>query len=518
VAKTEAESASRAKGEFLANMSHEIRTPMNGVIGMAQLLQRESLEPHQLRMAEQIVEAGRTLLAIINDILDISRIEAGRLHIEARPFRLSATLAQIGSILGATALAKGLHLGIEVSPALDDDLLVGDAIRVEQILTNLVGNAVKFTERGEVSVWIWPIESGPGKVRLRFEVRDTGIGIAPGEAARLFGPFSQADPSIGRRYGGTGLGLSIVRLLVELMDGSIGFESQPAVGSTFWVELPFAVAPGGAVVPPRAAVVPPAEREPRLRGVRCLVVDDARINREVVERILALEDGRATLAADGQQALERLRAQPTGFDAVLMDVQMPVMNGLAATRAIRNDLGLRDLPIIAMSAGVMPEQRREAEAAGCSDFLAKPIDYEDLVETIAHVVRRQGPRPPSAHGRAAPGPDLGALTAMLGGDADRALALLAAFEAEFQNVPMRIADLARAGDMAEIARLLHKVRGAAGAFGAAALAAELLALEAVLERGGPPTAAAATAASDSVAAFIAAAAAMTRATPAAAGP
>jgi PAS domain S-box-containing protein len=505
VAKSEAEAANRAKGEFLANMSHEIRTPMNGVIGMAQLLQREPLAPDQRRMADQIVEAGRTLLAIINDILDISRIEAGHLHIHGRPFRLSSTLAQIGSLIGATAAAKGLHFAIEISPRLDADLLVGDALRVEQILTNLVGNAVKFTDEGEVSVYVEPLEIDPGAVRLRFEVSDTGIGVDPAQAATLFEPFSQADPSIGRTYGGTGLGLSIARRLVELMGGRIGFESQRGRGSTFWVELPFEVADRGAALQPRPAVVPAAEREPRLRGVRCLVVDDARLNREVVEGILAMEQASATLAADGRQAIERLRAEPEGFDAVLMDVQMPVMDGLAATRAIRGELGLRDLPVIAMTAGVMPEQRREAQAAGCGAFVAKPIDYEDLVETIARAVRRgvSLPSTTAVAPAAGLGPDLRGLAAMLGGDEDRALALLMGFEDEFGDVGSRIRDLSRGGEHAEIARLLHAFRGAAGMFGGPAMASQLQSLEAALALGGPRADAAACAALDEVDAFMA---------------
>ena len=385
-AKKTAEAANYAKGEFLANMSHEIRTPMNSVLGAAQLLRAESLSAHQTEFVTQILDAGRTLLGVINDILDFSKVEAGQLQIERQPFALAATLARIGSLLGNSAHAKGLDLHIDCAPELHDLVLMGDALRLEQILINLVGNAVKFTAQGEVRLVVAAQTLTSSAARLRFEVRDTGIGIDPEKASRLFEPFVQAEGAITRRYGGTGLGLSISKRLVELMGGVIGVEGAVGKGSIFWFELPFELRPAGSVPAPES----PQQAEskgPRLSGLRCLVADDIPMNRLVIEQMLAREGASATLAADGQQALQYLEAEPKAFAAVLMDVQMPVMDGLTATRAIRNELGLTDLPIIALTAGVLPEQRQQTKEAGCTDFLTKPVDLEALVAMLLRLAR-----------------------------------------------------------------------------------------------------------------------------------
>ncbi len=386
VAKKTAEAANYAKGEFLANMSHEIRTPMNSVLGAAQLLREETLSAHQTGFVTQILDAGRTLLGVINDILDFSKVEAGQLQIERQPFALAATLARIGSLLGNAAHAKGLDLHIDCAPELHEAVLMGDALRLEQILINLVGNAVKFTARGEVRLVVTAQALTSSAARLRFEVRDTGIGIDPEKAARLFEPFVQAEGAITRRFGGTGLGLSISKRLVELMGGVIGVEGTVGKGSTFWFELPFELRPAGSVGEPESS--PQAESKgPRLSGLRCLVADDIPINRLVIEQMLSREGASATLAADGQQALQYLEAEPNAFAAVLMDVQMPVMDGLSATRAIRNELGLKDLPVIALTAGVLPEQRQQTKEAGCTDFLTKPVDLEALVAMLRRLAR-----------------------------------------------------------------------------------------------------------------------------------
>jgi CheY-like chemotaxis protein len=261
-------------------------------------------------------------------------------------------------------------------------MLVGDGLRLEQVLINLVGNAIKFTERGDVWLRVELQTITDSKARVRFEVRDTGIGIEPENVARLFEPFIQADTANTRRFGGTGLGLSISKRLVELMGGVIYLDSEVDVGTTFWCELPFDLEDHKGFVPQESSQ-PLQKVGPRLSGIHCLVVDDTRMNRLIVEQMLSKEGARATLAVDGQQAVQYLQAEPNAFDAVLMDVQMPVMDGLAATRAIRMDLGLKDLPVIALSAGVLPEQRQEAEDAGCDDFLGKPVDLEQLVAMLA---------------------------------------------------------------------------------------------------------------------------------------
>ncbi len=386
VAKKTAEAANFAKSEFLANMSHEIRTPMNSVLGAAQLLREESLSAHQTEFVTQILEAGRTLLGVINDILDFSKVEAGQLQIVRQPFALEATLARIGSLLGNAAHAKDLNLHIECAPELHSVVLMGDALRLEQILINLVGNAVKFTNQGEVWLRVTAKTLTSSAARLRFEVQDTGVGIETEKASRLFEPFVQADGATTRRFGGSGLGLSISKRLVELMGGVIGAEGAVGKGSTFWFELPFDLQSEGCVST-SASPQPVQKKGPRLSGLRCLVADDVPMNRVVIEQMLAREGARATLAADGQQALQYLQAEPEAFAVVLMDVQMPVMDGLAATRAIRNGLGLKELPVIALTAGVLPEQRQQAKEAGCTDFLRKPVDLEELVAMLLRVAR-----------------------------------------------------------------------------------------------------------------------------------
>jgi len=367
---------------------------MNAVLGLAQVLEREPLAPAQRDMVGRIRGAGASLLAILDDVLDLSKIEAGQLRIEPRPFDLRALLANLDSLMGQAARAKGLALRIE-PPALPPGQLRGDGLRIEQILINLVSNAIKFTERGEVSLRVRADEVGEVRLRLRAEVRDTGIGIAPEAQARLFAPFTQADAGIARRFGGTGLGLSICKRLVELMGGAIGVHSQPGLGSTFWFELPLERVAGGEPASVGVVAAPEGDRAagPRLAGMQVLVVDDSAMNRDLVQRALALEGACATLAADGQQAIELLRGRPQAFDAVLMDVQMPVLDGLSATRRIRDELGLAALPVIAFTAGVGEDQQAAARAAGADDVLPKPMDLEQMTQLL---MRWIGPRLPAA--------------------------------------------------------------------------------------------------------------------------
>ena len=476
--------ASNAKSEFLANMSHEIRTPLNGILGLAQLLERETLAPDQSAMVRRIRQAGQTLLGIVNDVLDFSKIEAGRIRLELRPFDLAAILAQTDSLLGSAARDKGLELHI-VAPARFEGLLIGDALRLEQVLMNLVGNAIKFTEQGNIQLLVEILELSPSNARLRFNVRDTGIGIAHEQIASLFEPFTQANSAITRRFGGTGLGLSISKSLVELIGGSIGVESTPGVGSTFWFEAPF----GRSSKEPAAPAPPsPPVVEKRLAGLRCLVVDDSRMNREVVERMLTREGARVTLAGDGQQALQYLRAQNQAFDTVLMDIQMPVMDGLTATRAIRNELGLWRLPVIALSAGVLNEQQKRVHEAGADDFLSKPVDLEELVSAV---VRWTGRTEMAAASEAdcssigfltIPGIKIDRAIASLGDDPAVLRAFMRSFVDEFGGMVPQLRESLARGDRLAAAQQLHALQGAAGYLGADDLASRAKELEtAILE-------------------------------------
>lgn len=480
-ARDQAELANRAKSEFLANMSHEIRTPMNGILGLAQLLERESLAPGQRDMVGRIREAGRSLLGILDDILDFSKIEAGQLRIGREPFLLHSLLGQIGSLLGATARGKGLGFHIE-EPAGLQSPLVGDGLRLEQILMNLTGNAIKFTPQGEIRIRVQVVESSESAVRLRFEVHDTGIGMAPEQQGTLFTPFTQADASITRRFGGTGLGLSICKRLVELMGGTIGVDSTLGVGSAFWFELTLDRSAGPDNALP-ATVKQPGMYGPRLSGLHCLVADDSPVNRLVVERALKREGARTTLAVDGLQTLQYMRTGTEQFDAVLMDIQMPVMDGLAATRAIRTELGLRTLPVIALTAGVLTEQREQARAAGCTDFLAKPVDLEELVAVVLRWTSKAPLVVPSLI-EATPnklpeiaGLDTVQVAAVLGDDRGLFLELLNDFASEFGSAAAAIrSDLAR-DDRDRAARRLHGLRGAAGYIGATEVVRAAQALE-----------------------------------------
>ncbi|MDQ5908646.1 MAG: hypothetical protein QG599_738, partial [Pseudomonadota bacterium] len=506
------QTANAAKSEFLAHMSHEIRTPLNAVLGLAQLLDRESLNDHQYDMVVRIRDAGQSLLGIINDILDLSKIEAGQLPIESRPYALETLLARLDSLMGHTARAKGLDLRIEATTAHPGPLM-GDALRLEQVLINLMGNAIKFTEQGAVTLEIERGKTDETTVWLRFTVRDTGIGIAPETLDRLFTPFTQADAGTTRRFGGTGLGLSICKRLVELMGGSIGAKSQAGQGSAFWFELPFTSAPEAEiatiVASPSAELALPTPKL-RLKGKHFLVVDDSAINREVVERVLAFEGAMATQAADGQQAVQYLQNQPDVFDAVLMDIRMPVMDGLTATRLIRNELGLTALPILALTAGVLYEQQQAAHTAGVNDVLAKPLDLERLVALLLKWIN-SNPKvagaaifQPPHHNLSAPEmkkselagnartddefPDIPGIdrvraAQVLGQNRAFFLRLLAGFVDQFTNaVALTRRDLAQDDREAAIHRL-HTLRGNAGHLGALDLMRSAGELEEAIERG-----------------------------------
>ncbi|MBI5900563.1 MAG: response regulator [Rhodocyclales bacterium] len=380
-ARDAAEAASLAKSEFLANISHEVRTPMNAIVGLSYLLRRAA-SPEQAERLVKIDAASQRLLSVINDILDVSRSEAGQLVPEQADFSLAALLEQIRVLLAEPARAKGIALEFDAAGV--PDWLRGDANRLRQALFNYASNAVKFTPSGRVSVCVRLIGEGSDGVHLRCEVEDSGIGIAADQLPRLFRPFAQVDGSATRRYGGAGLGLVITRRLAELMGGEVGADSTPNVGSRFWFTARLQRG-HGEMPADRPPASPGAGAEAALRagyaGTRVLVVEDDAINREVVVELLATVNIACDLAGDGLEALEKARAESYGL--ILMDLQMPRLDGLEATRAIRRLHGYAHTPIVALTANAYSEDRRNSIAAGMNDFVAKPVSPEQLFAVLA---------------------------------------------------------------------------------------------------------------------------------------
>ena len=682
-AKRAAEAASAAKSAFLATMSHEMRTPLNALIGLSHLLEGTPLDAEQRDFLTKIQLAGRSLLGVINAVLDLAKIEAGEMPLEQQPFELRALLDEVAALLGPQAAAKQLALGVQANPALPAWVL-GDAARLRQILVNLIGNAIKFTERGRVDLVAEPSVDRQGRTRLRFAVRDTGIGIGPEDLVRLFQPFVQADASTTRRFGGTGLGLSIVRHLAQMMGGETGVNSQPGEGSEFWVTLPLdSAAPGrvaagtglsatleaGAHAAPqslrvligqddapsldalavlarqlgwqvesaapgrhvvqrwrtdnpahaqtedsaRASASRPAahgddapgpagdvllvnwpndggyslpqaiarlaepgqaQRRPALvaccaaperldealtagvidaalalpadaaglfnavsravavregsatrvlqatqlpaaaghwlHGLRVMVVDDSATNREVAERLLRREGAQVVTCPGGEEALALLRDEPDVCDVVLMDVQMPQLDGHQATRRIRRELGLTELPVIALTAGVLTEERQRALAAGMNDFIGKPIDPRALLLCLRQQIERVRHEPwplprlqPAGHSgvpktepEAGAGAQTGAqanelpqiegidsldMVSRIGQDRRLFASLLARLLREFDG--LGASPLTPATERASLTAQLHKLRGSSGMLGARDLAQRAGAAEQALRQG-----------------------------------
>jgi PAS domain S-box-containing protein len=628
-----AEQANSAKSEFLANMSHEIRTPLNAVIGLGYLLEHTTLSEDQRQLLAKIQFGGRALLGVINNVLDLSKIEAGEMSLEDEPFDLPELIRDLGQLLAPQAAAKGIELLVQSAPALPP-IVSGDASRLRQILTNLLGNSIKFTEKGHVELRAFSTERTSDRIRLRCTVQDTGIGIEPAALASLFMPFTQADASTTRRFGGTGLGLSIARRFIELMGGEIGVTSVPGTGSNFWIEIPLRIAhdvdatvskhglriiiaddgaiPNHLVPMTRAlgwspliaengeqllkvmsttrpsdwpdvlllgmhlqdmdahqllarlgkecagADLPPAiivsdlgrshaEHDPLwseadvllarpltssalfnavnaavsrrmdsldrvlqctnfdelraqwLAGVKILVVDDSDINLEVAQRILEKQGATVTICSDGMSGLEHVRAHHTELDIVLMDVQMPIVDGNEITRRIRNDLRLQNLPIVALTAGALVIERQRALEAGMNDFISKPFDPQALIRKVRRLVERargepismviiDAPLPLPADGRPdfISSLDAGIVHQMFGDDLVLFQSLLSRLLKEYTDltIPISVAP----DEPTKRARLMgrtHKLKGSAGMIGATEIVRLAGAAESALHQGRP---------------------------------
>lgn len=506
-----AEAASRAKSQFLANISHEIRTPLNAVLGMLTLLQSTPLSVRQNDYVTKTQGAARSLLQLLNDVLDFSKAEAHKMRLDPRPFRIERMLRDLSVILSASVGDKPIEIRFDVGPDVPP-VLVGDDLRLQQVLMNLGSNAIKFTEAGEVVIRLRRVEFAAPEACIEFSVRDTGIGIAKDQQTDIFSGFSQAEASTTRRFGGTGLGLAICAHLVGLMGGEIELDSEPGRGSDFHFRIHLLVVDASAVPADpvgglsAAALAPPAPVG-RLNGLRVLVVEDNPNNQQVAQELLETEGARVTLAGDGRKGVDAVRLAAPPFDAVLLDLQMPVMDGFAAARELRADPVFRHLPIIAMTANTTAADREACLAVGMTDHIGKPFELPDLVRCLRRhtgdAVATDGPleSPALLEGTALGaeaqslarqgGVEIVAALGRFGGHTGVYERMLRRFLSDAPVLLSRLDMALQADSLAQAAAGFHTLRGLSGTLGLNAMSSDCAEAEQALRDSLPPRDAAA---------------------------